>query len=93
LPDHPKALISSRDRKGAVVKSRTKHHTGFVKAVAVFPSERRFAVIDHPEPTIASPTEVKLRMLDVGTFQARRSGCPQCPPSLQRSELHRLPGG
>jgi threonine dehydrogenase-like Zn-dependent dehydrogenase len=37
-----------------------------MKAVAVFPSDRRFSVIDHPEPAIASPTEVKLRMLDVG---------------------------
>jgi glucose 1-dehydrogenase len=37
-----------------------------VKAVAVFPSERRLAVIDHPEPGIAAPTEIKLRMLDVG---------------------------
>ena len=37
-----------------------------MKAVAVFPSERRFGVIDHPEPQIASPTQVRLRMLDVG---------------------------
>lgn len=37
-----------------------------MKAVAVFPADRRFNVIDHPEPAIASPTDVKLRMLDVG---------------------------
>lgn len=37
-----------------------------MKAVAVFPSERRFGVIDHPEPKIASSTQVRLRMLDVG---------------------------
>jgi threonine dehydrogenase-like Zn-dependent dehydrogenase len=37
-----------------------------VKAAAVFPSERRFDVIEHPEPRISSPTEVRLRMLDVG---------------------------
>jgi threonine dehydrogenase-like Zn-dependent dehydrogenase len=37
-----------------------------MRAVAVFPTERRFDVIDHPEPHIASPTDVKLRMLDVG---------------------------
>jgi threonine dehydrogenase-like Zn-dependent dehydrogenase len=37
-----------------------------MKAVAVYPSERRFTVIDHPEPTLASPTQVKMRMLDVG---------------------------
>lgn len=37
-----------------------------MKAVAVFPSERRFDVIDHPEPRIDSPTQVKMQMLDVG---------------------------
>ena len=37
-----------------------------MKAVAVFPADRRVAVIDHPEPRITSPTEVKIRMLDVG---------------------------
>jgi glucose 1-dehydrogenase len=37
-----------------------------VKAAAVFPAERRFAVIDHPEPRLTAPTEVKLHMLDVG---------------------------
>lgn len=37
-----------------------------MKAVAVFPTDRRFRVIDHPEPTIAAPGEVKLRMLEVG---------------------------
>jgi threonine dehydrogenase-like Zn-dependent dehydrogenase len=37
-----------------------------MKAVAVFPADRRFDVIDHPEPALTSPTEVKMRMLDVG---------------------------
>jgi threonine dehydrogenase-like Zn-dependent dehydrogenase len=37
-----------------------------MKAVAVFPSSKQVKVIDHPEPTIAADTEVKLRMLDVG---------------------------
>src|SRR5580658_4780800 len=37
-----------------------------MKAMAVFPADRRFSVIDHPEPSVASPTDVKLRMLDVG---------------------------
>src|SRR5579883_187836 len=37
-----------------------------MKAVAVFPDDRRFDVIDHPEPSISAPTEVKMRMLDVG---------------------------
>ncbi|HWZ32531.1 MAG TPA: glucose 1-dehydrogenase [Bryobacteraceae bacterium] len=37
-----------------------------MKAVAVFPADRRVDLIDHPEPGLSSPTEVKLRMLDVG---------------------------
>src|SRR5258708_7222554 len=37
-----------------------------MKAIAVFPHERRFDLIDHPEPYIDSPQQVKLRMLDVG---------------------------
>jgi glucose 1-dehydrogenase len=37
-----------------------------MKAVAVFPADRRFDVIDLPEPSIAAPDQVKLRMLDVG---------------------------
>ena len=37
-----------------------------MRAVAVFPADRRFGVIDHPEPSVASPSDVKLRMLDVG---------------------------
>jgi threonine dehydrogenase-like Zn-dependent dehydrogenase len=37
-----------------------------MKAVAVYPADRRLSVIDHPEPSLASSTDVKLRMLDVG---------------------------
>ncbi len=37
-----------------------------MQAVAVFPSEREARVIDHPEPHITSPTEAKMRVLDVG---------------------------
>ncbi len=37
-----------------------------MKAVAVFPKDKRIRLIDAPEPSIESPTQVKLRMLDVG---------------------------
>jgi threonine dehydrogenase-like Zn-dependent dehydrogenase len=37
-----------------------------MKALAVFPSDRRFSIIDHPEPSLGRPNDVKLRMLDVG---------------------------
>lgn len=37
-----------------------------MKAVGVFPSERRYDVIDHPEPGISNPRQVKIKMLEVG---------------------------
>jgi threonine dehydrogenase-like Zn-dependent dehydrogenase len=37
-----------------------------MKAVAVFPQEKQYRVIDHPEPNLASATQAKLRILDVG---------------------------
>jgi len=37
-----------------------------MKAMAVFPNEKAVRLVDHPEPNIARPTEVKLRMLEVG---------------------------
>ncbi len=37
-----------------------------MKAAAVFPTEHRFDLVDHPEPHLSSASEVKMRMLDVG---------------------------
>jgi len=37
-----------------------------MKGVAVFPAKREVHVIDHPEPSITSPTQAKVRVLDVG---------------------------
>lgn len=37
-----------------------------MKAMAVFPSSKQVKVIDHPEPAISAPTDVKLRIIDVG---------------------------
>lgn len=37
-----------------------------MKALAVFPASREVRLIDHPEPVIAGPTEVKLRILEAG---------------------------
>jgi len=37
-----------------------------LKAVAVFPKTRQLKLIDHPEPSISSPTDIKLRMIDIG---------------------------
>ncbi|HLB56259.1 MAG TPA: glucose 1-dehydrogenase [Coxiellaceae bacterium] len=38
-----------------------------MKAIAVFPKEKKVRLIDnHPEPNIASPTQVKIKILEVG---------------------------
>ncbi len=37
-----------------------------MRAVAVFPDKKQISLVDHPEPSLTSPTEVKLRILDVG---------------------------
>lgn len=37
-----------------------------MKAVAVFPARREVRVIDHPQPQITSPTQAKMRVLEVG---------------------------
>ena len=37
-----------------------------MKALAVFPSSREVRLIDTPEPVIAGPTDVKLRILEAG---------------------------
>jgi threonine dehydrogenase-like Zn-dependent dehydrogenase len=37
-----------------------------MKALAVFPSARETRLVDHPEPVIQRPTDVKLRILEAG---------------------------
>ena len=37
-----------------------------MRAVAVHPEERYFGVIDHPEPLLERPTDVRARVLEVG---------------------------
>lgn len=37
-----------------------------MRAVAVFPQNREVRVVDHPEPTIEEPSQVKLKTLEVG---------------------------
>ena len=37
-----------------------------MKALAVFPGEKAIRLVDCPEPKVARPSEVKLRMLEVG---------------------------
>lgn len=46
-----------------------------MKAVAVKPAKREIALIDHPPPRLTSPTEVKLRMLEVGVCGTDREIC------------------
>jgi threonine dehydrogenase-like Zn-dependent dehydrogenase len=37
-----------------------------MKAFAVFPGEKQFRLVDHQEPQLESPTQAKVRILDVG---------------------------
>jgi len=37
-----------------------------MKAAAVVPAQREVRLMEHPEPALASPTDVKLRVLEVG---------------------------
>ena len=46
-----------------------------MKAVGVFPGERQVRMVDHPEPHIAAPDDVKLRILEVGVCGTDRELC------------------
>jgi threonine dehydrogenase-like Zn-dependent dehydrogenase len=46
-----------------------------MKAIAVTPAKRRVDLIDHPEPELAGPQQVKLRILDVGVCGTDREIC------------------
>jgi threonine dehydrogenase-like Zn-dependent dehydrogenase len=46
-----------------------------MKAVAVFPGRKAVNIIDIAEPRIAAPTEVKLRMLEVGVCGTDKDIC------------------
>ena len=48
---------------------------GGVKAGAVFPAQRRVEIVELEEPKIASSTQVKLRMLEVGVCGTDREIC------------------
>jgi threonine dehydrogenase-like Zn-dependent dehydrogenase len=46
-----------------------------VKAIAVYPKSREVRLIDAEEPALTSPTQVRLRMLDVGVCGTDREIC------------------
>src|SRR5215510_11851722 len=46
-----------------------------MKAIAVNPNRRTVQLIDHEEPRVSSPTQVKLRMLDIGVCGTDREIC------------------
>jgi len=46
-----------------------------MKAIAVIPELRELARIEHPEPHIEQPTDVMLRMLDIGVCGTDREIC------------------
>src|SRR5438552_7096913 len=46
-----------------------------MKAVAVFPAQKQVSLIRHETPSITSPTQAKLRMLEVGICGTDREIC------------------
>src|SRR6266852_2994581 len=46
-----------------------------MKAIAVFPDKREIRLIDHPEPKISKPTDVKLRVIEVGVCGTDKEIC------------------
>lgn len=46
-----------------------------MKAVAVFPESREVKIVEHEEPRIGAPTEVKLRVLEVGVCGTDKEIC------------------
>jgi threonine dehydrogenase-like Zn-dependent dehydrogenase len=54
-----------------------------MRAVAVFPSEREVRLVDHPEPHILAPTQVAIRIREVGICGTDReiaAGAHGAPP-------------
>ncbi len=46
-----------------------------MKAIAVTPDRRRVDLVDHPEPKITDPSQVKVRILEVGVCGTDREIC------------------
>ncbi|MBI1997857.1 MAG: glucose 1-dehydrogenase [Deltaproteobacteria bacterium] len=46
-----------------------------MKAVAVTPGKKSVGIIDHPEPRLSSPTDVKLRMIEAGVCGTDKEIC------------------
>jgi threonine dehydrogenase-like Zn-dependent dehydrogenase len=46
-----------------------------MRAIAVMPSSKQVRLIDHPEPTLTRPTDVKLRMIEAGVCGTDREIC------------------
>lgn len=46
-----------------------------MKAVAVFPNSREVKIVNHPEPALSAPNEVKLRLLEVGVCGTDKEIC------------------
>jgi threonine dehydrogenase-like Zn-dependent dehydrogenase len=46
-----------------------------MKAIGVSPRSREIRLLDHPEPSLTAPDEVKLRMLEIGVCGTDREVC------------------
>lgn len=66
--------IGNEEDVGATGGVRLPHNSS-MKAVGVFPGERQVRMVDHPEPRLKEPDDVKLRMLEVGVCGTDRHVC------------------
>jgi threonine dehydrogenase-like Zn-dependent dehydrogenase len=67
----------ARDRRPSAASKRAncQPECDAMRAVTVFPNSREVRLLDVPEPRIAEPTEVRLRMLEVGVCGTDREIC------------------
>jgi Threonine dehydrogenase and related Zn-dependent dehydrogenases len=63
-----------------------------MRAIAVFPANKEIAYIEHPEPQITRPEQVKLKVLDVGICGTDRHICTFHFGELPADSPYLIPG-
>lgn len=63
-----------------------------MRAVAIFPQQKQVKLIEHPEPQISAPEQVKVRVLDVGICGTDRHICSSGFGELPSDSDYLIPG-
>jgi glucose 1-dehydrogenase len=69
------AIPAARNTRPSATSDQDHTKETRMKAVAVFPELKSIRVIDHPEPIMSQPTDVKLRALNIGICGTDREIC------------------